>query len=232
MKTEAERIAELHLYNILDTPPDEAFDRITAIAAHCFTTPIALISLVDKDRIWFKSKHGLNVDQLPRVPGLCPSAILSDNVYVVRNALCDDRTSENPLVIGSMGLRFYAAAPLITHDGHRLGTLNVIDTKERDFSKDEEFLLKQLAGVVVDQMVTRLAAQQTISSLSKVMSQIKQPKELLNMVTVCAWTKKIKIGDEWMSFEKFMVEVLGLPVTHGITPEAANLLQSLSGKPK
>ena len=231
MKTEAERISELRHYNILDTPPDEAFDRIAAIAAQCFNTPISLVSLVDEDRIWFKAKHGLSVDQIPRVPGLCASAILSEDVYVVKNALCDTRTLANPLVVGPMGLRFYAAAPLITREGFRLGTLNVIDTKERDFSKTEEHLLKQLAAVVVDQLEVRLAARQTIASLSKVLTGIKHPQELLNLVTVCAWTKKIKINGEWISFEQFIRDELGLPITHGMTPEAAaHLLDSPSDK--
>jgi hypothetical protein len=227
MQTETERISELKFYNILDTPAEEAFDRIATIAAEFFNTPIALISLVDENRIWFKARHGLGADEIPRVPGLCASAILSDDVYVVKNAVCDVRTKDNPLVVGPLGLRFYAAAPLITRDGFRLGTLNVIDTKEREFSPGDAYLLKQLAAVVVDLMEVRLAARQTITSLSKVLVRIKHPQELQNLVTVCAWSKKIKINGEWISFEKFILDELGMRITHGMTPEAAaHMLES------
>ena len=227
MSNEAERIAELRRYNLLDTPPDAAFDRITDIAAQAFNVPISLISLVDENRIWFKAKHGLGAGEIPRVPGLCSTAIQSDDVYVVNDAVCDARTHENPLVVGPLGLRFYAAAPLVTTDGFRLGTLNVIDTKSRDFSAADQRLLKLLSGVAVDQMEVRLAARQTIASLSKVLSGVKRPEELMKLVTVCAWTKRIKIGGRWMSFEDFILDELGLKVTHGMAPEVSEKFRAL-----
>jgi GAF domain-containing protein len=92
---------------------------------------MAIISRVDQDRIWFKSHHGLDVEQIDRDPGLCASAILSEEGYLVEDARQDPRTLTNPLVVGKMGLRFYAAAPLTTHDGHNLGTFCLIDQKPR-----------------------------------------------------------------------------------------------------
>src|SRR5687767_9179452 len=124
--TEADRLAALRRYDILDTPPDGAFDRITALAARLFDVPIAIVSVVDTDRIWFKSARGLpDVAEIERAPGLCASAILQDQPWVVTDAANDPRTLANPLVAGAFGLRFYVGVPLTTSDGHNLGTLCV-----------------------------------------------------------------------------------------------------------
>jgi len=155
---EQERIAALHKYEILDTPPDGAFDNITALAAKLFKVPIAIVSLVDTDRIWFKSHHGLDVSQIDRVPGLCASAILNAEAYTLLDASIDPRSLANPLVTGEFGLRFYAAVPLQTHDHHNLGTLCVLDFKARTMSDDDIDTLKCLAKAVMDQMELRLSA--------------------------------------------------------------------------
>jgi eukaryotic-like serine/threonine-protein kinase len=120
---EALRLAALRRYDILDTPPDGSFDRIAAIAADLFSVPIAIVSLVDEDRIWFKSHHGLDVDQVDRSPGLCDSTILRSSPLILPDATADTHALANPLVAGEFGLRFYAGAPLRTHDGFNLGTL-------------------------------------------------------------------------------------------------------------
>jgi GAF domain-containing protein len=220
-RREAERLAALHSYDILDTPPDGAFDRITALAARYFNVPVALVSLVDEDRIWFKSRHGLDVQEIPRSPGLCASVILTDASYVVTNALEDPRTLANPLVAGAMGVRFYAAAPLITHDGFRLGTMNIIDFSPREFDGESERTLKEFAGLVIDQMELRLSARQAIASLSQVFLTAQRPKGLDELITVCAWSRKIQVNGRWVSFEEFLVDKLGVSITHGIDPEAA-----------
>jgi len=163
---ESARLAALRSYDILDTPPDGTFDRVTALAARIFNTPIALVSPVDEDRIWFKSRHGLDTDEIPRDPGLCASAIFSPDTYVIRDALSDPRALANPLVAGEFGLRFYAAAPLVTHDGHRLGTLNVIDFEPRDFTEEDERTLAELTGAVMDQMELRISSRKAVQSLS------------------------------------------------------------------
>src|ERR1700738_4468378 len=128
---EAKRLAVVRRYDILDTPPDGSFDRITAIAARLFSVPISIISLVDHDRIWFKSHHGLNVPQIDRGPGLCASAILQDAPWILNDAKNDPRSLANPLVAGDFGLRFYVGVPLRTNDGFNLGTLCVIDKEPR-----------------------------------------------------------------------------------------------------
>ncbi|MBA2626503.1 MAG: GAF domain-containing protein [Gemmatimonadales bacterium] len=223
-RIEAERLAALRSYEILDTPSDGAFDRIASLAARYFDAPIALVTLVDEDRIWFKSRHGLDAEQIPRSPGLCASAILSDAAYVVRNAIEDIRTLANPLVAGEMGLRFYAAAPLITHDGHRLGTLNIIDFKPREFGAESVEALTQFAGLVMDQMELRISARKAIRSLSQIVGHAKDVSGLERLVTVSAWSRRIQVDGEWISFEQFLTNSLGVAITHGIDPESAEQL--------
>lgn len=164
---EKKRIEELKRYNILDTPPDGSFDRITRLASTLFNVPIAIISLVDTDRIWFKSAYGLSVNQISRDPGLCASAILSEDVYVVDNATSDPRTLTNPLVAGEFGLRFYAAAPLQTESQCNLGTLCIIDKTPRSLTGKDQKILKQLAEIVMDEMELRLAVRNTVANVKK-----------------------------------------------------------------
>jgi signal transduction histidine kinase len=155
---EQERINVLRRYQILDTPPDGAFDRITELAAQLLKVPIAVASLVDTDRIWFKSRHGLDVDQLERQPGLCASVIMNNAPYILNDASLDPRSLSHPLVAGEAGFRFYAGVPLTTHDGFNLGVLCVIDLEPRTITGDELKILQNLAQVVMDQMELRLAS--------------------------------------------------------------------------
>lgn len=159
---EEERIQTLRKYEILDTPPDGAFDRITRLAADLLDVPVAIVSLVDTDRIWFKSHHGLGVKEIGRDPGLCASAILSDDFYLVEDARKDPRTLANPLVAGDFGLRFYAAIPLKMREGHNLGTFCVIDRKPRRMSARKQKILEDLAEMVITQMELRLEARTAV----------------------------------------------------------------------
>ena len=170
-KDEPERLQALRRYRILDTPPDGAFDRIAELAAGLFRVPIALVSLVDQDRIWFKSRHGVENPEVGRDAGLCASAILSPEVYYVRDATQDARAQDNPLVAGAPAVRFYAAAPLRTHDGFNLGTLSVIDRVPRELAPDEAEMLKKLATLVMDQMELRLAARKLAEEVEQSMGE-------------------------------------------------------------
>ncbi|GGU12100.1 PP2C family protein-serine/threonine phosphatase [Streptomyces lateritius] len=156
---EASRIEAVRRYDILDTPPDGAFDRVAAMAARLFAVPVASVTIVDEDRIWFKAAHGLEgVSEISREPGLCGSAILSDETLVIPDTLTDPVACSNGLVTGPMGVRFYAAAPIITHDGHRLGTVNILDTRPRLITEDDTATLADLAAIVLDEMEMRLSA--------------------------------------------------------------------------
>jgi two-component sensor histidine kinase len=168
---EAARVKALRRYDILDTPPDGSFDHVAAIAASLFDVPIAIVSLVDEDRIWFKARHGIDVDEIERRPGLCASAIMQSDPYVLTDASCDPRSLANPLVAGEFGLRFYVAAPLRTSDGHNLGTLCVIDQKPRSVTEGQIAQLEALAGVIMDQMELRMAARNAVADLKLVIEQ-------------------------------------------------------------
>lgn len=160
---EAERLAAVKRYDILDTPADGTFDRLTALASELFDVPIALVTIVDQDRIWFKSRHGLSeVSEIGRDPGLCASAIFSDSPYVIEAAKTDPRTLANPLVAGSFGLQFYAATALRTAEGYGLGTLCLIDKEPRVFSPRQADILQRLGEVVMDEMELRLAARRAL----------------------------------------------------------------------
>ncbi|NJY62121.1 GAF domain-containing sensor histidine kinase [Salinimicrobium sp. CDJ15-81-2] len=183
---EEDRIANLKKYEVLDTPADGTFDRFTRLAAELLEMPIAIISLVDSDRIWFKSKHGLDVQQIERTPGLCASAILSDDFYLVEDAKKDVRTLANPLVAGEFGLRFYAAVPLATREGYNLGTFCIIDKKPRRLSARKKKVLQDLADLVMFQMELRLEARTAIRDKHQLMHitahDLKNPLSILPMM--------------------------------------------------
>jgi len=152
---EVERLDALRRYEILDTAPEQAFDDLTRLAAHVCETPIAVISLSDGDRQWFKSKVGLSATEVPRSIAICSHAILQSGLFVIRDALADDRFSTSPLVISEPKIRFYAAAPLVTPEGYVLGTLCVIDYVPRDLSAEQQDALRALSRQVVSQLELR-----------------------------------------------------------------------------
>lgn len=159
---EPQRLAAVRRYDILDTPPDGAFDRVTSLAARLLEVPVAIVSIVDEDRIWFKSHYGLDVEQVDREPGLCASAVLQGEPWLVNDARLDPRTLANSLVAGEFGLRFYLGIPLRTTDGYGLGTLCVIDREPREVDPAQVALLKDLAAVVMDELELRLSARRTV----------------------------------------------------------------------
>src|SRR6266567_4631974 len=154
---EKERLKDLQRYAILDTPPEARFDRITALAARLFQVPVALISLVDEQRQWFKSRRGTELSETSRDISFCTHAIRSQDVMVVPDATRDPRFAASPLVTGESHVRFYAGAPLITPAGFHVGTLCLTDTIPRaPLTADEIANLADLAGMVVDEMEFRL----------------------------------------------------------------------------
>ena len=149
---EAARLRALRELGVLDTAPEERFDRLTRLAQDMFQAPIALVTLVDEDRQWFKSNLGLSVGETPRAVAFCAHAILDDEVLVVPDARADPRFADNPLVTGDPDIRFYAGAPLATSDGHSVGTLCVIDTEPRDWTAEQSRALRDLANVVEEEL--------------------------------------------------------------------------------
>jgi two-component system, sensor histidine kinase len=163
---ETERLRQLHELDILDTPPERQLDEVAAIASSMFQTPIALVSLVDDERQWFKARIGLDAAQTSRDVSFCAHAILSNSVLCVNDALEDDRFADSPLVLGPPYIRFYAGAPLKTPSGAALGTLCVIDSKPRpDFREPQIDRLRRLADLVETHLSLRLAAQRMMVEL-------------------------------------------------------------------
>jgi len=146
------RLETLRNLKILDTDPEERFDRVTRLAKRIFGTEIALVSLVDSDRQWFKSYQGLDVTETPREVSFCGHAILDDSVMVVSDTLADERFRDNPLVTANPSIRFYAGCPLSAPDGRKVGTLCVIDAKPRETSEEDIALLEELGQLVEEEL--------------------------------------------------------------------------------
>src|SRR5260370_36953170 len=157
-ENEEERLNALRRYKILDTPPEPAFDRIAEMAANFFRVPMAGVSLVDEDRVWFKSRVGINTESTARGAGLCSSAMLAQGVYYLRDAAHDERAHGSSFV-ADLGIRFYAAAPLRNQEGFDLGTVWVLDQQPRELASGEAEMLRALAALAVNQMELRLYAE-------------------------------------------------------------------------
>ena len=164
---EEQRQRKLDLYRVVDTPPEEVFDRITRIVAEVIDVPIALVSLVDRGRQWFKSRHGLDAPETPREISFCGHTILSGDILEIEDASKDVRFRDNPLVTGGPAIRFYAGATLRTPDGFNLGTLCAIDRKPRRLSPRFRQLLRDMAMIVVDELELRVALRAALAESAR-----------------------------------------------------------------
>lgn len=151
-ENDAERLAALYQLLILDTPPEERFDKIVGFASTEFDMPMVLISLIDRERQWFKARIGLDACETGRDISFCGHAILHDATLVVADPLADPRFADNPLVTGAPFIRFYAGAPLILPNGHAIGTLCLIDTEARELDPVDLAILGTLRDLVVQEL--------------------------------------------------------------------------------
>ncbi len=163
VENERKRLNVLWQYEVLDTVPEELFDDLTELAARICEAPIALISLVDEDRQWFKSKVGTTLSETSRDVSFCAYAIKHAGLFIVPDASKDERFAQNPLVKSDPKIRFYAGAPLITPDGYALGTLCVLDTVPRELRPDQQQALAILARHVVSQLELRRRSRELLA---------------------------------------------------------------------
>jgi GAF domain-containing protein len=163
---EALRVAALNRYAILDSEPEQSFDDLVILASHICKTPMALLTLVDDHRQWFKSAVGVQVRETPREISFCAHAIEQDDLFVVRDTLEDPRFRDNPLVTGEPHIRFYAGAPLVTEDGFALGTLCVGDRQPRELDEEQKVALTSLSRLALRQMELRMNLQMLKEALN------------------------------------------------------------------
>jgi GAF domain-containing protein len=235
---EQQRLATLRGYEILDTEPEAAFDDLTLLASYICQTPIALISLIDVDRQWFKSKVGLSLSETSRDIAFCASAILQSDVFVVPDATQDERFAENPLVISEPKIRFYAGAALMT-DGHALGTLCVIDRVPRKPSPEQLEALRALSRQVLAQLELRRnlkrlgkslsardrAEHEKDSALQELKAALANIRTLEGLLPICLSCKKIQDQrGNWQPFEYYVRAHSEAKVTHKICPDCSKAI--------
>ncbi len=172
-ENEQERLLKLHAYDILDTPSENTFDKIAILAAQIFNTPIAQVTFVDQDRVFFKTNISpLKATEIDRKDSFCSVAILKEEVTLIENMLDVPELINNPFVTMENGVRFYAGAPLKTSEGHQLGTLCVIDTQPREVTVDQIKMLETLSSIVMDELELRLASRKAIRVQNDMMNRI------------------------------------------------------------
>ena len=210
---ETERLAALKEYHILDTGTEQSYDDITALAAHICEVPIAMISLVDEARQWFKSRVGLEQEQTSREVAFCAHAILQQEPFIIGDATQDQRFADNPLVTGEPHIRFYAGIPLTNPEGLALGTLCVVDHQPRRLSTAQQKALQALSR----QVMALLELRRVSARLANALEQI---KTLQGLLPICAWCKRIRDDKGyWNQLEAYFHKHGGADFTHGICPE-------------
>ncbi|MCP9931646.1 GAF domain-containing protein [Cyanobium sp. AMD-g] len=229
---EAARLEALKDYRILDTDAEQSYDEITFLAAQLCDVPIALISLVDADRQWFKSKVGLDVSETSRDVSFCAHAILGDRTLVVKDAREDERFSDNALVCSEPNIVFYAGVPLCTPSGARIGSLCVIDRRPRDLSDLQIRSLETLAHQVVLQLELKRVSDQLAAALQRI-------DVMEQLIPICSYCKGIR-NDQgyWGTVEAFIKSHDNVEFSHGVCdacmakyfPEVAALGRETSGQ--
>lgn len=244
-KNDEARTAALHRYEIIDTPPEDSFEKIARLAQSIFNTPIALVALVDKEDVFFKANVGMgDTRKVARGTSLCSLAVADEKLVVFEDATQDPCLLHNPLVAGSFGLRFYAGAPITTHDGYAVGTVCIVDHTPRSFSEEQRNMLQQLADLVMNELELRLAARKALGAQTELLHttihDLKNPLNningLANLIesaedteSVLAYARLIKKSTTTLNgvVQNLMDSTLSHPSEHGLRLEKVDLAKIL-----
>ncbi len=222
---ETERLAALRSYRILDTAAEKVYDNIAALAFYICETPIAMISLVDESRQWFKAKVGLSQQETSRDVAFCAHAILQTEPLIVSDALKDERFADSALVTDEPHIRFYAGFPLINPEGYALGTLCAVDRKPRTLQPAQKQAMDMLARQVLALLEMRRVSRKLAEALEHV-------KTLTGLLPICAWCKRIRDDQGyWTKVESYLRAHTDADFTHGICPECLEKTRSRKGGP-
>lgn len=227
---ELSRLKDLYEYDVLDTEAEKSFDDLTLLASDICETPISLISLVDPDRQWFKSKQGIDVAETARDISFCSHAILENQVFEVQNALTDTRFHDNPLVTNDPNIRFYAGAPLITPRGNAIGTLCVISDKPKKLSSKQINALTVLSKEVIAQLELRLNNKKLVMALEKQKAHNKELEKLKEEADTANNTKSKFLANMTHELRTPLHGILNLAelaISEGTTEEKDNTLKSI-----
>lgn len=222
-KDEPQRLKDLHSFDILDSLPEAAFDVITLLASQICGTPIAVMSLVDSERQWFKSKVGLSFSESSRDIAFCAHAIMQHELFIVPDASKDRRFTHNPLVSAEPKIRFYAGAPLVSEDDHAIGTLCVMDLEPRELTTGQKEALRVLSRVVMNQLQMR----RSIRELTRALDRRRRTTRPRKKTTQGAQAALLgKAAHEMQTTARVIVQVMQRALTKPCTPEQHELLRA------
>jgi hypothetical protein len=210
---EQARLDALRGYGILDSEPERRFDDIAKLAAAALDMPIAMVSLVDDKRQWSMAAVGIARDEVPRAHSFCTHAITQDWTLVIDDASVDARVSATPIVSGPTQARFYAGAPLITPEGHRVGTVCVIDRVPRTLSRRELEMLASIARQTIELLEHRLTAARLGAAQARLQT-------MATLIPICSHCRKVRDeANQWLTLERLVQAKTGSRFTHGICPD-------------
>jgi GAF domain-containing protein len=222
MNDPEKRLAALREYEIMDTPPEEVFDDLTKLTSCICGTPIALVTLLDTRRQWFKSKVGISISETPLEHAFCAHALEQEGVFLVPDAETDERFRLNPLVVGDPYIRFYAGAPLITPSGVFVGMLCAIDRVPRQLSAEQLEGLKALARQVIRALEMRRTLKALREALAEKAAAEEEVSTLKQLLPMCGWCRKVREDASfWRHVESYLEEHANVRVSHGVCPDCA-----------
>lgn len=232
MNTPAQREAALRQYEIMDTEPEQAFDDLTLLTSVICRTPIALVSLLDTRRQWFKSNIGMDARETPIEQAFCAHAIEQEGVFLVPDATLDERFRRNPAVTADPHIRFYAGAPLVSPEGISLGTLCAIDRVPRELSAEQIEALAALSRQVMRTMELRRTVKALQITLSEIAAAEREIATLQDILPMCSSCRKVRDdSDYWHHVEDYLSNHSDLRFSHGVCPTCAVKMREQMGLP-